>query len=83
MVDDGLADLEHAFRDVLETGHHPQRRRLSAPGRADEHHELAVLDPEIEVVDGARPVGIDLADAFERYAGHCARDHNPLFIFQA
>ena len=42
VVDDPLADPEDAFRDVLETRDHPQRGRLAAPGRPDEHHELAV-----------------------------------------
>ena len=49
VVDDALADLDHARRDVLEAGDHAQRRRLPAAGRADEHHELAVGDVQLQV----------------------------------
>ena len=31
---------------------HPQRRRLAAAGRAEQRHELAVGDVEVELVDG-------------------------------
>ena len=44
VVDDALADPEHALGDLLEPGDHPQRGRLAAAGRADEHHELPVAD---------------------------------------
>ena len=40
VVDDAVADAQHAPRDLLEAGHHPERCRLPAPRRADEHHEL-------------------------------------------
>ena len=52
VVDDAVADLDRAAADLLQAGDRPQRGRLAAPGRADEHHELAVLDVEAEVVDG-------------------------------
>ena len=38
--------------DRLQPGEHPQRRRLAAPRRPDEHQELAVVDLQVEVVDG-------------------------------
>ena len=38
------ADLARARGDILEPRDHPQQRRLAAPARTDEHHELAVLD---------------------------------------
>ena len=60
VVDDALADPEDALGDLLEAGDHAQRRRLAAAGRADEDHELAVLDLEVEVVHGARAVRVDL-----------------------
>ena len=41
-VDEPVADADLAFADLLEAGGHPQRRRLAAPGRPDEHHQLAV-----------------------------------------
>ena len=56
VVDDPLADADDALADLLEAGDHAQRGRLAAPGRADEHHELAVVDLEIEAVDRARSV---------------------------
>ena len=65
-----VADLEHTLRDVLEPGHHAQRRRLSATRRTDEHHELAVLDLEIHVVHGSRAVRVDLAHPVERDRTH-------------
>ena len=36
----------------LEAGDGAQGRRLAAPRRAEERHQLAVLDVEVEVVDG-------------------------------
>ena len=50
----------------LEPGDHAQRRRLAAARRADEHHELAVLDPEVERVHRPRAVRVDLADLVQR-----------------
>jgi hypothetical protein len=38
--------------------------------KADEDHELAVFDRDPEVGDRARAVAVDLADRFERDAGH-------------
>ena len=61
-----------ALADLLETGDHAKRRRLAAAGRADEHHELAVLDRQVERVDRARSVGVDLRDVLElNRASHC------------
>ena len=48
LVDDALADPELALGDVLEAGDHAQRGRLAASRGADEHHELAVRDLEID-----------------------------------
>ncbi len=56
--------------DLLEPGDHPQRGRLAAAGRADEDHELALVDHQVERVDGARPVGIDLRHALELDRSH-------------
>ena len=63
-----LADPDLALGDLLEPGDHPQRRRLAAARGPDEDHELAVGDLEIELVDGARAVAVDLADALERHS---------------
>ena len=40
--------------DLLEPGEHPQRGRLAGARRADEHHQLAVRDVEVERVDRRR-----------------------------
>ena len=40
----------------FQPGHHAQRRRLSASGRADQNDELTVTDDEVEAIQG-RPVG--------------------------
>ena len=39
--------------DLLEPGDHPERGRLAAAGRADEDHELAVGDLEVELAQPA------------------------------
>ena len=66
------AEADLAARHLLEPGDHAQRRRLAAAGRADEDHELAILDLDVEVVDGERPVGVALADVIEDDVGHQA-----------
>ena len=63
VVDDDVADEDLARGGLLEARDHPQRGRLAAPGRADEDHELPVLDAEVEVVDGDRAVREPLRDA--------------------
>ncbi len=70
VVDDAVADHDAALADVLETREHAQRGRLPAARRADEHHELAVLDVEAHAVDGARAIRVDLRNAVERHTGH-------------
>ena len=72
VVDDAIVDLDRALRHRLESGDHPQRRRLAATRRADEHDELAVDDVEIEATDGFGPVRIDLPDVLEDDLGHDA-----------
>src|SRR5205823_11391437 len=69
VVDDAVADQDPSFRDRLEPGEHAQGGRLAAPGRPDEHEELAVGDLDVEVVHGGRLVE-DLADVVEGDRGH-------------
>ena len=70
IVDQLVADPDRPVADLLESRDHPQCRGLPAPRRADEHHQLAVLDREVEIADRARPVRIDLRDVLE-----CDRRH--------
>ena len=56
--------------DVLEPGDHPQRGGLAAARRADEDHELAVLDRQVHVPHGLVAVGVALGDFVENDVGH-------------
>ena len=49
-----------AARRELVSADHPQRRRLPAAGRTEQDDVLAVVDVEVEVVDGDRAAGEDL-----------------------
>ena len=72
VVDDTLADQDRPVADLLESRHHPERRRLAAAGWADEHHELALCDRQRQRVDRPRPVRVDLRDLVELDGGHSA-----------
>src|SRR5205823_1607264 len=58
-------DAQFARADVLQPGDHVQRGRLATAGRADQDHELAVGDAEIDVVDGKRSIRKALGDVVE------------------
>src|SRR5205823_456580 len=60
----------HALADLLQPGDHPERGRLAAAGGAHEHHELLILDIQVQRIDGPRAVVIDLCDPVERNSGH-------------
>ena len=47
-----VADVDRSGVDLLQAREHPQRGGLAAAGRSDQDHELAVVDVEIELVDG-------------------------------
>ncbi len=70
VVDDDVAHEDLARGRLLEAGDHPQSGRLAAARRADEDHELAVLDAEVKIVDGDRPVREPLRDAAKLDRGH-------------
>src|SRR5690606_39501913 len=48
LVHDLAAYPEHACGNVLKARDHAQRRRLAAAGGANENHEFAVLDVQID-----------------------------------
>ena len=62
MVDDPAADDDLAAGDAFQAGDHPQRGGFSAARRAQQRHELAVLDFEVHVVHRARRGGAVLLD---------------------
>ena len=68
--DVAAADRDRARRRLLEPGDQPQQRRLAAAGRADEDHELAVLDVQADVVDRAHAAAELLRDAVDDDLGH-------------
>jgi hypothetical protein len=70
VVDDPVTDGELALCDLFETCHHPQQCRLPAAGRPDEHDELAVLDVDVHVVDGACSTRIHFPNVVERDRSH-------------
>ena len=65
-----VADEERPGGDLLEPGHHPQKRRFPAARRPDEHHELAGGDLEIDVIHRMDVSRVDLVDALEPDRAH-------------
>ena len=51
--DVAVAKVDRPGGEFLEAGQHPQRRRLAAAGRADQHHELAVGDVQVHLATAA------------------------------
>jgi len=51
-VDDVLTDQDPPVGDRLEAREHPQGGRLARARRADQHHELAVGDVQVQLADG-------------------------------
>ena len=51
VVDEPAADFYPARGRLLQPRDHPEQCGLAATGRADEDHELAVLDVEIHALD--------------------------------
>jgi hypothetical protein len=63
-----VVDRQPAVGDLLESGDHPQRRRLAAAAGAEHGEELALVDAEIDRVD-RRQVAEALGDGIEDDAG--------------
>ncbi len=71
VIDDLSVDRHGAGRDRLQPGDHPQHRRLAAARRAEQHHELAVRDGEVDVVHGRRgSARVPLGQPIDRYDRH-------------
>jgi hypothetical protein len=69
VVHDAFADQHQALGDLLEAGDHAQGGCLAGPGGADEHHELALGDLQVEPRDGTDAARIHLGDVLEADAG--------------
>jgi hypothetical protein len=73
VVDGGVGDIGTVDEDGaglrgLQTVEHPQDRRLARGGGAVEDEELAVIDEEIERVNGfGRRVLVDMTEAIQRH----------------
>ena len=71
VADVAVADVDGAGVDLLEPGEHPQRRRLARARRADEHHQLAVADLQVERVQRRRvSAGVDPRRLLEPHLSH-------------
>jgi hypothetical protein len=69
LVDALGADEQFAGGDVLEPGDAAQQRRLAAAGRADEDHELAIANLEVDAVQDHGLVE-GLVQALDFQVGH-------------
>ena len=72
IVDHLAADADVAGGDFLQPRDHPQRRRLAAARRADQHDELVVRDVQIDRTDGF-DVAVLLHDLTQRDFSHAAQ----------
>jgi hypothetical protein len=70
VVRDFAPDADRAVGDRLESRDHPQKGRLSAARRTDQHEQLAVGDRERAVDERARSVGERLAQMLAIDGGH-------------
>src|SRR4029077_15952560 len=67
-MDRSAGDLPHPDGRTNTTA--PPRGGVPAPGRADEHHELAVLDVETQIIDGLDAARVRLFHVIEKYLCH-------------
>ena len=64
-------DEDRSSVDLLESSEHAQGGGLARPRRPDEHHQLAVVDVELECVDRRRVgAGIDAGRVLEANVSH-------------
>jgi hypothetical protein len=80
LVDDFPADADLALGHVLEPRDHSQRRRLAAPGRSHQHHELALVHLQADVGHRLGPVGVDLGDVLQLDGCHQLLLNGPLAV---
>ena len=63
LVDEVAVEQELAAARQIDAGEHEEARRLAAAGRAEQRHELAVLDRQVHVGDD-----LDVAEALDDVA---------------
>src|SRR3954468_17572243 len=69
--DVAVTDTDGTAVDVLEPRQHAERGGLATAGRADQDEELAVLDVDVETVDGGlRGTRVNAGRLVERNSGH-------------
>ena len=69
--DVAVADVDAALGNLFEASEHTKRGGLTTAGRADENHELAVLDLEVQLVNGiAVGAGVAARSFTKTYSGH-------------
>jgi hypothetical protein len=77
-----IVDVDMPRRRMLEAGNDSEQRRFAAAGRADETHELAFVDHEVDVAQRLDLLVADLknlvhvADREERPAGRLGLIHD-------
>ena len=50
-IHDLTTDRDRPASDLFKTGDHTERSRLSAPGRSNKHHKLAVLNVQADILN--------------------------------
>ena len=68
-----VTDRDRARGDLLQPRDGPQRRRLTAARRADQDHELAVLNVQAQPVDGLHAARVSLFHVIEDDLRHRGR----------
>jgi len=66
----GLTDLYFATSDGFQTSNHTQQGGLGAAGRADQYHEFAILDVQIDTVNSLETVRVSLFYLVQEYVSH-------------
>jgi len=68
--DVAATDVDAAGGGCVQAGDHVQQRRLAAARRADQDHELAGRDFEVDVVEDHGVLAVHLADVANGHSGH-------------
>ncbi len=51
VIDQPIANVKVAFRDLFEAGNHPQNRSFATARWTNQNHEFAIEDFEIHILD--------------------------------